>query len=166
MLLDQALRYKAWADRRTLDAVAALNPAIHAEPLAFARQQLNHMVRVEELFRARLLAQPDPHPSTNSAEVPTLPELDARLSASNTWLVPHWLGLTPAARQETIRFVFADGLRGSLSREEIIYHLINHGSYHRGAIGHALDRAGAYRPPDTYTIFVHADQPGRRSDLV
>jgi len=51
----------------------------------------------------------------------------------------------------------------SLTREEVIYHLINHGTYHRGAIGHALDLARAPRPADTYTVFVHAAEPERRA---
>ena len=53
--------------------------------------------------------------------------------------------------------------RGSLSREEILFHLVNHGTYHRGAIGHALDLANAHRPADTYTIFIHAVEPSRRT---
>ena len=52
-----------------------------------------------------------------------------------------------------------------LTREEIIYHLINHGTYHRGAIGHALDLAAAPRPADTYTVFIHAAEPERREAL-
>ena len=54
MLLD-TLNYKQWVDRRTLDAVAQIDPQRCAQTLAFACQQLHHMVRVEALFRARLL---------------------------------------------------------------------------------------------------------------
>jgi len=50
-----------------------------------------------------------------------------------------------------------------LSREEAIFHLINHGTYHRGAIGHALDRAEGSRPADTYTVFIHGAEPERRN---
>ena len=162
MLLD-ALRYKAWADRRTLDAVAAIDSRRFPSALAFAQQQLNHMVIVEELFRARLQAAPEPHSSTNTEQVPELAELDRRLVASNEWLRSYVVALTPQALGETIRFTFADGKRGSLRREEVVFHLINHGTYHRGAIGHALDLAHAPRPADTFTVFIHAVEPGRRS---
>ena len=64
--------------------------------------------------------------------------------------------------QQQVRFTFVDGKKGSMSREEVLYHLINHGTYHRGAIGHALDLANTTRPADTYTVFVHAAEPGRR----
>jgi uncharacterized damage-inducible protein DinB len=162
MLLADALRYKAWADRRTLDAVAAIDQRQFPSAMAFARQQLNHMVLVEELFRARLLAAPEPHRGTNTPEVPELAELDRRLVAANEWLGGYVAALTREALGETIRFTFTDGKHASLRREEVIFHLINHGTYHRGAIGHALDLAQAPRPADTFTVFIHSAQPGRR----
>ena len=164
MLLDDALRYKHWADRRTLDAVARIDVRHFPSAMAFARQQLNHMVRVEELFRARLLGEKEPHSSTNSDAVPGLEELDLRLSASNDWLQAYAGSLDPGARARSIRFRFVDGLRGALSREEVLFHLVNHGTYHRGAIGHALDLAQAPRPADTYTVFIHSMEPGRREE--
>lgn len=162
MHLHAALKYKAWADRRTLDAAVQLDALKQADALAFVRQQLNHMVRVEELFRARLLAVPEPHTTTNTATPPPLAELDRRLMASNQWLQAHADSLPPDAIREHIRFTFVDGQNGLLSREEVLFHLIHHGTYHRGAIGHALDLAGALRPPDTYTVFIHAEEPERR----
>ena len=164
MLLLDALRYKAWADRRTLDAVAAIDAQSFPSAMAFARQQLNHMVRVEEIFRARLLATQEPHSSTNSDVVPELADLDRRLAASNEWLQSHVRSASPAQLQDSVRFTFTDGKPGLLSREEVIFHLVNHGSYHRGAIGHALDLAKASRPADTFTVFIHSAEPHRRGE--
>jgi uncharacterized damage-inducible protein DinB len=164
MLLFDALRYKAWADRRTLDAAAKIDAQRFPSAIAFARQQLNHMVRVEEIFRARLLATDEPHTSTNSEVVPELADLKKRLAASNEWLQTYVRSVSPAQLQESICFIFTDGKRGMLSREEVIFHLINHGSYHRGAVGHALDLADASRPADTFTVFVHSAEPHRRGE--
>ena len=163
MQLHLPLQYKAWADARTLAAVAQIDPTTRQPHFDFVRQQLNHMVRVEELFRARLLDEPPPHDSTNAPELPALEALSARLTASNEWLQAYAASLPPEQWQTCVRFVFVDGQRGQMSREEIVYHLINHGTYHRGAIGHALDLAGAPRPADTYTVFVHALQVARRN---
>lgn len=162
MLLHDSLRYKHWADRRTLDAVATIDKYRFPTQLAFARQQLNHMVRVEELFRARLAGGSEPHSTTNSDSVPELHELDDRLSVSNDWFQAHAGSLTAVQLKEIIHFQFVDGKRGALSREEIFFHVVNHGTYHRGAIGHALDLANAHRPADTYTVFIHAAEPDRR----
>lgn len=163
MNLNTPLKYKAWADRRTLDAVASIDVVVGVSQFEFARQQLNHMVRVEELFRARLTGTSEPHKTTNSAEVPNLASLDSRLTESNLWLQEYASKLSEEERQEQIRFTFTDGKTGMMSREEMLYHLINHGTYHRGAIGHALDLAKAERPADTYTVFVHATEPTRRA---
>ena len=162
MLLLDALRYKAWADRRTLDAVAQIDAQSFPSAMAFARQQLNHMVRVEEIFRARLLATEEPHSSTNSEAVPELADSGRRLAASNEWLQSYVRSASPDQLQEPVRFTFTDGKPGLLSREEVIFHLVNHGSYHRGAIGHALDLANASRPADAFTVFIHSAEPHRR----
>jgi uncharacterized damage-inducible protein DinB len=164
MLLLDALRYKTWADRRTLDAVAEIDARRFPSAIAFARQQLNHMVRVEEIFRARLLATDEPHTSTNSEVVPELADLEERLAASNEWLQSYVRSIPATQLQESVRFTFTDGKRGMLNREEVIFHLINHGSYHRGAIGHALELADASRPADTFTVFVHSAEPHRRGE--
>ena len=162
MLLSTPLKYKAWADGRTLEAVGQIDQHTYAAQFDFARQQLNHMVRVEELFRARLSGAAEPHDSTNTVQLPALSDLASRLNASNVWLQQYASGLAGSRLAEWIHFTFVDGKRGRLTREEAIYHLINHGTYHRGAIGHALDLAGAPRPADTFTVFVHAAEPQRR----
>lgn len=162
-LLLKALEYKGWADRRTLDAVGTLDPVQCVTSLAFAQQQLNHMVRVEENFRARLQSKPDLHSSTNTELVPNLPDLDQRLTASNTWLATYAADLRTDQIHQTLSFTFVDGLQGSMTPAEILFHIVNHGTYHRGAIGHALDLARAKRPADTYTVFIHALEPQRRN---
>lgn len=163
-MLDESFKYKLWADRRTLDAIATIDTLRFASAMAFARQQLNHMVRVEELFRARLLGEPAPHSSTNTDSVPCLDELDRRISASNLWLQSYFRSLNRTERKQSVRFRFVDGKHGTMSREEILFHLVNHGTYHRGAIGHALDLARAHRPADTFTVYIHAAEPMRRGE--
>ena len=161
-MLIETFKYKQWADRRTFDAVRAINGSEHPSSAAFARQQLNHMVRVEELFKARLLGEPAPHASTNTELVPSLDELDQRITASNLWFTCYIEQLEHSKLAQSLNFQFVDGRQGSLTRREIFFHIVNHGTYHRGAIGHALDVAGAVRPADTYTVFIHAVEPSRR----
>ena len=156
------LRYKLWADSRTLEAISLIDSERFPSEIAFALQQLNHMVRVEEAFRARLLGNTEPHSSSNSEVVPSLEQLSKRLLESNGWLHTYAESMPSAKLAEKIHFRFFDGKAGTLSREEVFFHLVNHGTYHRGAIGRALDLAGGLRPADTYTVFVHAVEPGRR----
>ena len=125
-------------------------------------QQLNHIVIVEELFRARLLGLNAPHQSTNTVQIPVLSELSMRLSSSNKWLLAYTQQLNNESLNEMIHFQFVDGRNGRMTCAEILFHLINHGTYHRGAIGHSLDLADGDRPADTYTVFAHAVEPTRR----
>ncbi|AUZ56072.1 damage-inducible protein DinB [Stenotrophomonas acidaminiphila] len=162
-LFDDAFAYKRWAMQRTLEAIRAVDARAFPASVAFARQQLNHIVIVEELFRARLLGEAPPHAATNSAEVPALEALAMRLEASDQWYAAHLAALAPAQWDQALRFRFADGRDGCMTRREILFHVLNHATYHRGAIGHALDRAGVPHPADTYTVFIHQAQPQRRA---
>lgn len=161
-MLVRAFRYKQWADQRTLDAAQALETRDGTAAVAFICQQLNHMVIVEELFRARLLGEVLPHQSTNTALVPSLDELGLRLAQSNQWLAQYVAEATPELLNKQMPLRFMDGQAGRLSTLEALFHIVNHGTYHRGAIGHALDLAGAVRPADTYTVYIHTAEPERR----
>ncbi|MSQ64162.1 MAG: damage-inducible protein DinB [Betaproteobacteria bacterium] len=162
LMLISALKYKQWADQRTLAAVEVIDGENSPSAIAFALQQLNHMVRVEELFRARLLGVSPPHTSTNTEVVPGLQELSQRITDSDKWFTKYGETLPPNQLTESVYFDFVDGKRGAMTRQEILFHIINHGTYHRGAIGHALDLARALRPADTYTVFIHSVEPERR----
>jgi len=161
-MLIEAFKYKQWADRRTLDAVARIDPGVFPSAAAFTLQQLNHIIRVEELFRARLLGATAPHTSTNTELVPELHELTQRIAGSNEWFARYVENLEPDRRSQSIHFQFVDGKSGTMTCLEILFHIINHGTYHRGAIGHALDLAQVPHPADTYTVFIHSVEPERR----
>lgn len=159
----EAFKYKQWADQRTLEAISSINGTNYPAALDFSLQQLNHMVRVEEIFRARLEGKSIPHLSTNSESVPELGELARRISASNQWFHIYAERLAANQHQQVVAFEFVDKKRGSMTRLEILFHIINHGTYHRGAIGHCLDLSEVPHPADTYTVFIHAAEPERRN---
>lgn len=161
-MLAEIFAYKQWAGARTVEALRRVDAQRFPATLAFARQQLNHLRIVEELFRARLLGEPDPHPATHAAEVPELDALARMLAESDRWYAGY-IGALPARRlDEPVRFRFADGQPGRMSRREMLFHVANHGTYHRGSIAHALDQAQVPHPADTYTVFIHATEPQRR----
>lgn len=159
-MLIQAFDYKRWADERTLRAIEKIDSALFPDAHAFALQQINHMVIVEELFKSRLVSASPPHQSTNTDVVPDIEELERRLSESADWFESYISKLENGSGQ--IPFVFADGKHGKMSIDEILFHIVNHGSYHRGNIAHALDLASVPHPIDGYGIYIHEKEPARR----
>jgi len=164
IMINEALSYKAWADKRTLQAVKKVDESLNAASYAFMLQQINHMVIVEDLFRSRLLNKPPPHSDTNSIVVPDFARLESRLITSNEWYLNYVTTLSVEKFRDVISFVFADGKSGSMNIEEILFHIVNHGSYHRGSIAHALDLAGVAHPTDGYGIYIHEKSPERRNE--
>ena len=155
-MLVEAYKYKDWADGRTIDAVRRVSPESAPSALQFLTQQLNHMTIVEEMFRARLNDEASPHPATNTDSLPDISSLIERNALSNEWYLTYCESLSAGQLAERVSFRFADGNAGQMSRQEILFHVINHGTYHRGAISHALDLAGVPHPVDGFAAFAHA----------
>ena len=163
-MINEALNYKAWADKRTLQAVKKVDESISTDSYAFMLQQINHMIIVEDLFRSRLLNEAPPHEDTNSIIVPNFNVLESRLLTSIEWYLNYVSNLSVKKLKDIISFTFADGKSGSMNIEEILFHIVNHGSYHRGSIAHALDLAGVAHPADGYGIYIHEKSPERRNE--
>ena len=156
-MLTNAYRYKEWADLRTIEAVGKIDASGHSSAYTFALQQLNHMLIVEELFRARLLDLEMPYDQTNTPIVPSLDEITANLADSNRWYLAYAAKLERATSDANslCAFTFVDGKKGEMTRLEVLFHILNHGSYHRGAVSHALDLADVAHPIDGYAAFLH-----------
>lgn len=164
MLLSQ-FQYKQWSDQRMLNAIQQIDQGKFAEQYAFICQQLNHMLIVEDLFRARLKQQKQPHPKTNSEIVPDFKQLTLRLTHSDQDYLDYVQQIQCQQLEQFIDFTFTDQQKGSMQIQEILFHIINHGSYHRGSIARALDQAGVTHPADSYTMFLHVTQHQRREGL-
>ena len=156
----QSFNYKKWADERTLRAIENVDKNAFPDSYAFTLRQLNHMVIVEELFKSRLTNESTPHESTNTELVPEFAELERRFLASCEWFSSYVSSLENG--EEQISFTFADGRRGMMTVQEMLFHIVNHGSYHRGNIAHALDLASVPHPIDGYGIYIHEKEPERR----
>ncbi len=156
--------YKAWANEELFAALAEIDAAAHAGELRNAVRILNHVYVVDRIFQAHLQGKAHGFAATNTKETPTVPALAAAVKELDAWYVDYAasLAVTPSALHEQVSFAFTDGDAGTMSREEILLHIITHGGYHRGAAGQVMRAAAAAPPRDLYTRFLHATQPGRR----
>lgn len=155
--------FKFWADERTLSAIEQIDVDKFPNEMRFARQQLNHLVIVQELFRARLLGETLPHEATNTEQIPEFDELAERFRSSNDWFKSYVANRDLEDDNDELPIDFTDGKTGRMSRQEVLFHLVNHASYHRGTIARNLDLAGVAHPADIFTLYLHEAEPERRN---
>ena len=91
-----------------------------------------------------------------------LDALHAAVAESDRWYAEYVAGLDAERLPERIAFVFTDGAKGSMSREEMLMHVVMHNGYHRGQVGNLLPQLSSAPPQDTFTTYLHRVEPERR----
>src|ERR1700742_65341 len=86
--------------------------------------------------------------SRNPGICPPFAELRAAQAMLDAWYVEYATARSDTAAAEIVEFEFIGGGRGCLSRGDIILHVINHTTYHRGHIGDMLYQIPVH-PPTT-----------------
>lgn len=160
--LQSLFAFKTWAQAELYAVLTALGPQ-HGETVHQCVRTLNHIYVVDRLFRARLSGEPLPYEATNTRETPAVDTLCAAASDTDTWYEAYVASLRSAQLAEPLSFTFTDGDRGTMTREEILLHVITHGGYHRGNVGQMLKAIGMAPPRELYTRFLHVREPERRA---
>jgi uncharacterized damage-inducible protein DinB len=157
-LLQSLFRQKAAINEEffaVLDTVAASD---RHDPIRL----MNHVHIVDKIFAAHLCGEPHGFNATNTPDTPTLEALRAAVRETDRWFVGQVATFTPPQLAETVAFRFTDGQHGRMSREEMLAHLITHGSYHRGEVGRVLKHMSVAPPRDLFTAWLHQVEPQRR----
>ncbi len=155
-------RYKAWANAEILDSIARVDPTQHPEQWKLAIRLMNHTYVVDRIFAAHLSGTTHGFKDTNTPDTPSFDQLRDSIASSDQWYQQYVSQLSSNDLYEPISFTFTDGDRGSMTREEILFHVLAHGAYHRGNVGMILASCGIDRPKDTFTRFLHLSEPNRR----
>ena len=133
--------YVNWANRRVLDALRR-----QAEDNERARQWLCHILAAEQVWITRLRGE-------DSSSVPIRPDLSldecGELLAQNADAYQQFLhDLTETDFDRAISYKNTKGVSFSTSIRDILTHVANHGTYHRGHIA-TLMRAAGQEPINT-----------------
>ncbi len=123
---------------------------------------VRHIHVIDQIFKGHLENTPNGFKSPNTAEIPPLDVLRPKVVEIDQWYVDYVSSLPADRYGERIGFMFTDDQRGSMSREEILMHVLQHGGYHRGSIGRILVENGIAPPRETFTRFLHEQEPQRR----
>ena len=165
-ILSSLYAQKSWANRELFDVLASPDCAQHAAPLHTAIRTLNHIYVVDRIFRAHLLGELHPFTDTNTVETPELSALHFAVAETDLWFEAYVATMTDITLGQSLSFQFTDGDPGRMTREEMLFHVLTHGAYHRGNVGQVLKSISVAAPRDLYTKFLHTHEPSRRQSIV
>ncbi len=163
--LQSLFAYKTWANNELFNVLADADTPTHAAALHTAIRTLNHIHVVDSIFQAHLLGQAHGFSATNTDATPALAELHFKVAQTDAWFEAYATRLTAQQAAQPLAFQFTDGDAGLMTREEMLWHVITHGAYHRGNVGQVLKSISLAPPRDLYTKFLHVNQPTRRTGL-
>ena len=160
--LETLLAQKSWANHELFKALAAITHDAHKQAITTAIRTLNHIYVVDEIFRAHLCGQQHRYTATNTPETPEFGQLHFSVAETDDWYLQYVKQLPASELGQVIRFSFTDGDAGEMTREEMLFHVITHGAYHRGNVGQILKSISVAPPRDLLTKFLHMTEPERR----
>ena len=153
-------RYRTWADRLVYDAVARMprEAVERPQPIVFGSllRTLNHVLLMDRVWQAHLLGESHDITSRNPDTCPALDSLRGEQEAMNAWYERYAASLSPADLAEVVSFRFIGGSPGAMTREDIILHVVNHATYHRGHIADMMYHASVQPPTTDLPVFIQA----------
>ncbi|MNM30009.1 DinB family protein [compost metagenome] len=152
------VRYKAWANGLTFGSVMNLpeGEALRPRQTRFGNivHTLNHSYVVDDIFRHHLQGRRHGYAARNTDQVPELQTLWDAVQAMDRWyieLVDRW---TAEDLPRVVDFEFVGGGQGAMTQEEIILHLVNHATYHRGFVGDMMYQIPYASPSNDLPVFI------------
>ena len=156
-------RYNQWANQLIFDATFKLpeGEATKVRQTLFKNivHSLNHNYVIDRIFQAHLEGRDHGYTARNTAEWPPLDALWRAQQDVDDWYV-RWSDAIPESDLERrIEFEFVGGGEGSMTPGEIIMHLVNHTSYHRGFVADLFYQIPARPPTTDLTVFLRDARP-------
>jgi uncharacterized damage-inducible protein DinB len=151
-------RYKSWADRLMLDAVAALPEPARSmpQPIVFGSiiRTLHHVYAMDRVWQAHLLGVPHGYTTRNPERHLPFDELRAMQSEIDAWYVRYADSLDAQSLEQLVGFTFIGGGHGTMSRNDMVLHVVNHATYHRGHVADMLYHLSIAPPTTDLPVFL------------
>ena len=148
------LGFHYWARDRVLLAVDALTPEQYARPMGNSfssiRDTLNHVYFAEWIWHARWNGvSPTVFPAD---EIPDVAGLRSRWSELEGSVRSYVQAAGDSGLHHVIAYRLLSGKEGASPLWQMIAHVVNHASYHRGQVTTMLRQMGAAPAPSTDMI--------------
>jgi len=151
-------RYNAWSNELIFKAVSGLPAGEATRPRTSLFRDmvhtLNHNYVIDLIFQAHLDGRKHGFSARNSADYPPLEELWRAQKSVDAWYVNWSDRLSEDDLDDKVSFEFVGGGRGAMTRAEILLHVVNHTSYHRGFVADMFFQVPARPPIMDLTVFL------------
>ena len=158
MLIKELVRYKAWADLLFFDCVAQLTESqlVLPQPITFGSliRTLNHSYLMDYAWKSNLLGTPHGLTTRNPQDHPPFNDLRAKQAEIDKWYIEYTDSLTQQELDSTVYFEFIGGEKSQLTRSEILFHVVNHTTYHRGHAAAMLYQFGISPPTTDFPVYL------------
>jgi len=156
--LGMLTRYKAWADDRVftaLDGVSdedltAKRPTILGTLLC----ALNHSYAMDLVWQAHLQGRAHGFKTRRPELFSDVTELGSAQREIDDWYISYAGELDPADGGSIVDFEFIDGGEGSMTRNEILLHVVTHSNYHRGHVTDMMCQIPVRPPVTDMPVFI------------
>jgi uncharacterized damage-inducible protein DinB len=156
--LQMLTRYKAWANDLLFQTVSELpeGELVARRPIVFGSilRTLNHIYAMDVVWKAHLESLPHEFVTRNPETSPPFAELRDAQKDMDAWYVNYAQSLDASGCDEVMNFTFIGGGYGSMSRGDILLHVVNHATYHRGHIAGMLYQIPASPPTTDLPVFL------------
>jgi uncharacterized damage-inducible protein DinB len=157
--------YNSWANHRTLDACSVLTDEQFTRDLNSSfrsiRDTLSHICEVEWLWLDRWRGN-----SANSlrsgTDFPTLDSLRRRWNEVEPALIDYVKALQPEDLDRIVEHKTTKGVPQAAPLHQMLQHLVNHGTYHRGQVATMLRQLRA-TPNSSDLIFFYRERASKAS---
>jgi uncharacterized damage-inducible protein DinB len=156
--IEMLTRYTQWANQRLYQALQAVPEAGQKAPCPGRPQGmagvLGHVYVVDLIWKAHLLGQAHGFTSRSAPAYIPCAELAGLQAQEDAWYAGYAQSLSGQDLQESVDFRFVDGGAGRLTRGDMLLHVVNHKTYHRGYVADMLYGLGLKPPTMDLPVFL------------
>ncbi len=157
-VIDTMVGYKRWANQLFFESLQQLSRAqlIAPQPIVFGSllQTMHHTYLMDRVWQANLLGQRHGMSARTSDQLPELGELYDNQAAMDAWYVEYTNNLVSEHESNEISFEFVGGENGVMEIKDILLHVVNHATYHRGNAEGVLYHYGVVPPTTDLPIYL------------
>ncbi len=151
-------RYNAWANQLIFEAVAKLAPEeVTKERKTLFKNMthtLNHNYIINLIWQAHLEGREHGFTARNTKDHPPLDKLWNMQQAIDKWYISWGKQLSIETLDKEVNFKLIGGNEGTMTCSEILLHIVNHTTYHRGFIADMFYQIPAKPPTTDLPVFL------------